>query len=563
MVCGVDWASQAHQVCVLDKGGRCQGQRSFPHSGSGLAQMADWILQQTGTRAEAVSVLIEVPHGPVVEFLMGRCFAVSAINPRQLDRFRDRFSPAGAKDDRRDARVLADAIRTDGDRWQRLEPVDSELIQLREFSRRGAQLTRDRTRLLNRLRQQLWRYYPQFLGLSQDLAEPWVMEVWKLAPTPDAAQKLRPSRVAKVLKKHRIRRIDAPEVLRRLRVRSIPVAPGTTQAIVAHIESLGAQLALVQSQLRDLSRELDRLIRAWEKRCESTPGPQGPSRDVAILASLPGVGRIVLATLLSEAFDPLRRRDYAALRCLCGVAPVTQRSGKYTRVVRRQAVHPRLREAAYHWSRVATQHDPISKAKYAALRERGHGHARALRSVADRLLAVACAMLRTQTKYWSAGWYYSHDQNPTIGQVQVKSPQWFRTNSSFLWNGLAMRRKGIAGYRPPWAMGALAGPTWRFQYAEKRTDNRNRDPGQHWRRGGRAALGTDQGPAGDRGDGKGGRPYSRRTPCAEAPQQRRRQGAQQADRHCLRRCHAGGGTGRDARPRPGHHQEHRSRCDAG
>jgi transposase len=361
--------------------------------------MADWILQQTGTRAEAVSVAIEVPHGPVVEFLMGRCFVVYAINPRQVDRFRDRFSPAGAKDDRRDARVLADAIRTDGDRWQRLEPIDSELIQLREFSRRGAQLTRDRTRLLNRLRQQLWRYYPQFLHLSKDLAEPWVMAVWKLAPTPDAARKLRPSRVAKVLKHHRIRRIDAPEVLRRLRVRSIPVAPGTTQAIVAHIESLGAHLALVQSQLRDISRELDRLIRAWEKRCESTPGPQGPSRDVAILASLPGVGRIVLATLLSEAFDPLRRRDYAALRCLCGVAPVTRSSGKYTLVVRRRAVHPRLREATYHWARVAVQHDPISRRKYDALRERGHGHARALRSVADRLLAVACAMLRDQTLF--------------------------------------------------------------------------------------------------------------------------------------------------------------------
>ena len=396
---GVDWASQAHQVCVLDERGTCQGQRSFPHSGSGLVQMADWILQQTGTRAQAVSVAIEVPHGPVVEFLMGRCFTVYAINPEQVDRFRDRFSPAGAKDDRRDARVLADAIRTDGHRWQRLGAVDSEMIQLREFSRLGAQLTRDRTRLLNRLRQQLWRYYPQFLDLSKDLAEPWVMPVWKLAPTPDAARKLRPSRVAKVLKQHRIRRIDAPEVLRRLRVRSIPVAPGTTQAMRVHIESLGERLAVVRNQLRDISRELDRLIRAWEKRCESTPGPQGPSRDVAILASLPGVGRIVLATLLSEAFDAIRRRDYAALRCLCGVAPVTRSSGKYTRVVRRQAVHPRLREAAYHWSRVATQHDPISRAKYAALRERGHGHARALRSVADRLLAVACAMLRDQTEY--------------------------------------------------------------------------------------------------------------------------------------------------------------------
>ena len=33
------------------------------------------------------------------------------LNPKQLDRFRDRFSPAGAKDDRRDARTLGDALR--------------------------------------------------------------------------------------------------------------------------------------------------------------------------------------------------------------------------------------------------------------------------------------------------------------------------------------------------------------------------------------------------------------------------------------------------------------------
>ena len=84
---GVDWASRAHQVCVLDERGRCQGQRSFPHSGAGLAQMADWILEQTGTSAEAVSVAIEVINGPVVEFLMDRCFAVYTINPTQLDRF--------------------------------------------------------------------------------------------------------------------------------------------------------------------------------------------------------------------------------------------------------------------------------------------------------------------------------------------------------------------------------------------------------------------------------------------------------------------------------------------
>jgi hypothetical protein len=53
----------------------------------------------------------------------------------------------------------------------------------------------------------------------------------------------------------------------------------------------------------------------------------------------------------------------------------------------------------YHWARVAAQNDRISRAKYTALRSRGHSHGRALRSIADRLLNVACAMLKTGTTF--------------------------------------------------------------------------------------------------------------------------------------------------------------------
>jgi hypothetical protein len=65
----------------------------------------------------------------------------------------------------------------------------------------------------------------------------------------------------------------------------------------------------------------------------------------------------------------------------------------------RTACHPRIRNAVYHWARVATQTDDIAKARYAALRARGKSHGQALRSIADRLLGVLCAMLRNQTDY--------------------------------------------------------------------------------------------------------------------------------------------------------------------
>lgn len=88
---GVDWGSEKHQVCVLDSQGGLCGEREFPHSGAGLTALADWVQSITG-QASTVAVAIEVPHGPVVDVLLDRGFIAYSINPKQLDRFRDRFS---------------------------------------------------------------------------------------------------------------------------------------------------------------------------------------------------------------------------------------------------------------------------------------------------------------------------------------------------------------------------------------------------------------------------------------------------------------------------------------
>ena len=168
---GVDWASETHHVCVVRDGGAKREERTFRHGGAGLAEMAEWIAARSEGAAEDIPVAIEVPHGPVVESLMDRGFAVYSINPKQLDRFRDRFSPAGAKDDSRDARVLADALRTDLHCFRRIDPVDPAFVKLREWSRIAEELTRDRTRLANRVREQLWRYYPQILEAADSVAQ--------------------------------------------------------------------------------------------------------------------------------------------------------------------------------------------------------------------------------------------------------------------------------------------------------------------------------------------------------------------------------------------------------
>lgn len=136
---GVDWGSERHQACLVDAHGTVIGERDYPHSAVGLAELGEWILSISGT-ANAVAVAIEVPHGLVVDALLDRGFLVYAINPKQLDRLRDRFSVAGAKDDRRDAYASADGLRTDRHLFRRLQVADPRLVELRAWSRLAEEL---------------------------------------------------------------------------------------------------------------------------------------------------------------------------------------------------------------------------------------------------------------------------------------------------------------------------------------------------------------------------------------------------------------------------------------
>jgi transposase len=389
---GVDWGSEKHQVCLLDDAGAVVGERAFRHDAAGLAALCDWLVSIAGD-AGAVAVAIEVPHGPVVDALLDRGFAVHAINPKQLDRLRDRFSMAGAKDDRRDARVAAAGLRTDPHLFRPLQVGDPAVIELREWSRLAEELQQERVRLANRIRQQLWRPYPQLLELTDDLTAEWILELWAMAPTPTRAARLREATIAKLLSQHRIRRLDAAGVLGVLRQPAITVAAGVTEAAVLHVHSLVARLHLANTEFHQAERKLDELCAGLSQNAGAAA--HGPC-DAAILRSLPGVGTVTLATLLTEAGDPLARRDHAALRTLSGVAPVTKRSGKTRVVVMRYAAQVRLRQAVFHWARVAILHDPKSRSRYDALRARGHSYGRALRGVADRLLGVACVLLRQQ-----------------------------------------------------------------------------------------------------------------------------------------------------------------------
>src|SRR5262249_19816832 len=154
-------------------------------------------------------------------------------------------------------------------------------------------------------------------------------------------------------------------------------------------------LRVLAAQLQACSQQVSALLSTLAE----APGKgEGPS-DVAIVLSLPGVGRKITAWLFAEAAQPLAERDSQMLRTHGGVAPVTKQSGKRRVVVMRRGCNRRLRHALYPMARVALQRDAYCNRVYAALRAKGQRHGQALRKIGDRLLRILMAMLRHRPCY--------------------------------------------------------------------------------------------------------------------------------------------------------------------
>jgi transposase len=396
---GIDWGGEVHQFCLVDASGHICDERAVAHTTIAVHEALQRVRARSGAAAHDIAVAIETPHGVLVDTLLEQGFAVFALNPKQLDRFRDRFTAGGAKDDRRDAHVVADALRTDRRAFRLVRTDDPRLIQLRELSRMLDELQVEEGRLANRLREQLYRVHAPWLTLSPAADEPWLWAVLGETPHPDAWPQLSRRRISPALRAHRIRRLTADDVVVALRQPTLTIAPGVTDAVALRIAALIPQLLVVHQQRTTTERHIDRVLQQLAKP-EAVEGEPREHRDVEILLSLPGVGRIVTATMLTEASGPLAECDYPTLRAYAGTAPVTKRSGKRSFFVHmRYACKRRLRQALYHWSRTSIQNDAAARTYYDGLRDRGHSHARALRSVGDRWLRILIAMLKTRTLY--------------------------------------------------------------------------------------------------------------------------------------------------------------------
>jgi transposase len=371
VTCGIDWARDDHAVSVVNARGREICRRSVEHSAAGLRELLA-VLARNGAREAA----IERTDGPVVDALLSAGITVVVISPNQIKNLRGRYGSAGNKDDRFDAYVLADTLRTDRARLASLTPDSPATVALRRACRARKDLVSHRVAVANQLRAHLRNAFPGAVGLFAEIDSPISLRFLARFTTQDRADWLSPRRLAAWLASTGYSGRTDPAVLH-ARLAAAPRGAtgedGTAQACVT--AALHAVLTTLADQIKALSGQIgEQLAR---------------HADAHIFTSLPRSGTVRAARLLAEIGDCRTRFPTPeALACLAGAAPSTRQSGKVRAVSFRWSCDKQLRDAVTDFAGDSRRASPWAADLYQRARARGHDHPHAVRILARAWLFV-------------------------------------------------------------------------------------------------------------------------------------------------------------------------------
>ena len=386
MYVGWDWAGRAHDVTVIDDGGKILDHFEIDHNERGLVNALRRLRRHAPP--DQLAVAIERPSGLVVERLLEAGHPVVPIHPNAFSAARPRWGASRAKSDPGDSFRLADFLRTDCHRLRRLRPLDEATRNLQALVRTREDQVEAKTAACNRLEALLQAHWPGPIGVFAELTSEIALDFLERYPTPESARYLGDLRFASFLKRHSYPgRRSAAELLERLR--SAPTAPSRLDPEVL--------AALVRVQVR-LLRALIHTVKELEREIAAVL-PQHPKAE--LLASLPRIGSCVnLAQVLSEVgpiLDASVDVDHAAAQC--GASPVTRASGQTRGVHFRWAANNHARQALQLFADNSRHSSPWAQQlyrKHIALKKR---HPHAVRILMRAWLRVIWACWHAETPY--------------------------------------------------------------------------------------------------------------------------------------------------------------------
>jgi transposase len=390
---GIDWASDHHDIALqaLAPGAGGVEERQLVHTPAALREWLAALERRFG--GQPVGIALETSRGPLVHALLDAPFVVLyPINPRSLRRFRETFSPNGAKDDAPDARLLLTLLVQHRDRLVAWRPADAHTRLLRRLVEQRRDAIALRTRLMQQLQATLAEYFPQALTWAgEDLASPMACAFLRQWGTLEALQRARPSTVRQFYTRHGVR--SAARIETRLAEMRTAV-PLTTDAAV--VTSAVLRMQLLVGQLEALRPSVAAL--------ETTIAEHfAAHEDAALFASLPGAGAALAPRLLvALGSDRARFPSAAALEQHTGIAPITRRSGRQRQVTWRWATSSFLRQTFHEFAHHSIRHCRWAAVYYATQRRRGKTHHMAVRALAFKWIRIIWRCWQDRQLYDSA-----------------------------------------------------------------------------------------------------------------------------------------------------------------
>lgn len=365
MYVGWDWASETHDITVIDDGGQVADRWSLRHDAPGIE--AALVRLAGHGRPEELPVAIETTSGLVVDRLLAAGHPVVPIHPNAFNAARPRWSASRAKSDPGDSFKLADYLRTDGHRLRRLERLDTATAELQALSRLRDDHVEAKVAATNQLAALLGRHWPGAVRIFARLDSEIALAFLDDYPTPVAAARLGEARLKMFCRRHSYcGRRNPAQLLERLRS-----APEPTQTLAPETlaELVRAQVRLLRSLLRTIA-DLDRAMGAALLE----------HAKAQLLAPMPRIGEVNLAQIVAEVGPILDRAVDVEHACAeVGATPVTKESGKGRAVNFRWAVNTRARQALSTFADNSRHASPWAAQLYADARRRGKRHPHAIR----------------------------------------------------------------------------------------------------------------------------------------------------------------------------------------
>jgi transposase len=386
MFVGWDWASERHDVTVIDRDGTVVFHTGVEHTEAGLKSVLAR-LRRLG-QPDQLPVAIERPSGLVVERLLAQGHPVVPIHPNTFNAARPRWGASRAKSDPGDSYRLADFLRTDGHRLRRLEPLSEITRNLQALVRTRDDQVEARVAAANQLAALLDAHWPGAGAIFERLDSEIALAFLETYPTPESAARLGEKRMARFLLRHSYCGRRSPAQLLS-RLQAAPLAPSRLDPEVLR-ELVLAQVRVLRTLMTSIAN-LDRAIAALL--------PEHPKTQV--LAPLPRIGQNVnLGQILAEVGPILDRAvDVEQAAAECGASPVTKASGKSTSVHFRWAANTRARKALQIFADNSRHSSPWAARVYAQARARGKRHPHAIRILMRAWLRVIWACWHSEKPY--------------------------------------------------------------------------------------------------------------------------------------------------------------------